>query len=195
MRIICVNTGDKFGQWYVDNLKYMIDNYSGLEYDSFEVINEEKHKGVFNKLQMFDKFRDGVNLYFDLDVCIYGKLPDLKRKNLTVLYAWWRDRYHTSLNSSIISWTGDQSHIYDKFMENPEQYQEKYNKGIDQMLEEMYNPKTYDKVCYSIQNHIYEKVPNSNFNMVLFNQSQYLMNEGWSNWWNSCFLPKSGYKF
>ena len=26
MRIICVNTGDKFGQWYVDNLKYMIDH-------------------------------------------------------------------------------------------------------------------------------------------------------------------------
>ena len=112
MRIICVNTGDKFGQWYVDNLKYMIDNYSGLEYDSFEVINEEKHKGVFNKLQMFDKFRDGVNLYFDLDVCIYGKLPDLKRKNLTVLYAWWRDRYHTSLNSSIISWTGAVSYTH-----------------------------------------------------------------------------------
>ena len=26
-RIICVNTGDKFGQWYVDNLKYMIDKF------------------------------------------------------------------------------------------------------------------------------------------------------------------------
>ena len=24
-RIICVNTGDKFSDWYVDNLKYMID--------------------------------------------------------------------------------------------------------------------------------------------------------------------------
>ena len=81
MRIICVNTGDKFGQWYVDNLKYMIDKYSGLEYDSFEVIEEEKHKGVFNKLQMFDKFRDGENLYFDLDICIYDKVPNLIRKD------------------------------------------------------------------------------------------------------------------
>ena len=44
MRIICVNTGNKFGQWYVDNLKHMIDNYSGLKYDSFEVITEEKYK-------------------------------------------------------------------------------------------------------------------------------------------------------
>ena len=36
MRIIAVNTGVKFGEWYVDNLKHMIDNYSGIKYDSFE---------------------------------------------------------------------------------------------------------------------------------------------------------------
>ena len=72
MRIICVNTGVKFGQWYVDNLKHMIDNYSGLKYDSFEVITEEKYKGVFNKLQMFDKFRDGENLYFDLEQGVFS---------------------------------------------------------------------------------------------------------------------------
>ena len=190
MRIICVNTGDKFGQWYVDNLKYMIDNYSGLKYDSFEVIEEEKHKGVFNKLQMFDKFRDGENLYFDLDVCIYGKLPNLIRKNLTVLYAWWRDRYHTSLNSSIISWTGDQSHIYKKFIEDTNMWQEKYNKGIDQMLEEIHNPDRYDKVCYTIQNKEYDK-KDENYSMVLFNQRQFLMEPGWSGWWTNYFLPKS----
>ena len=103
MRIICVNTGNKFSDWHTNNLKHMIDNYSGISYDNFEVIREENHTGVFNKLQMFDRFRDGENLYFDLDVCIYDKLPDLKRKKLTVLKAWWRDRQHTSLNSSIIS--------------------------------------------------------------------------------------------
>ena len=95
----------------LNNLKHMIDNYSGLKYDSFEVIEDEKHKGVFNKLQMFDKFRDGENLYFDLDLVIYNKVPNLIRKDLTVLHAWWRDRAHTSFNSSIISWTGDVSHI------------------------------------------------------------------------------------
>ena len=118
MRIICVNTGNKFSDWHTNNLKHMIDNYSGISYDNFEVIREENHTGVFNKLQMFDRFRDGENLYFDLDVCIYDKLPDLKRKKLTVLKAWWRDRQHTSLNSSIISWSGDYSHIYKKFLED-----------------------------------------------------------------------------
>ena len=188
-RIICVNTGDKFSDWYTKNLKYMIDVWSGLGYESFEVITEEKHKGVFNKLQMFDKFRDGTNLYFDLDVCIYDKLPDLQRESLTVLYAWWRDRYHTSINSSIISWTGDQSHIYKKFMEKPEHYQEKYNKGIDQMLEELHKPQMFEKVCYTIQENEYSK-KDDNYSMILFNQRQYLMEPGWSGWWSNYFLPR-----
>ena len=190
MRIICVNTGNKFGQWYVDNLKHMIDNYSGLKYDSFEVIEEEKYKGVFNKLQMFDKFRDGENLYFDLDICIYNKVPNLIRKDLTVLHAWWRDRAHTSFNSSIISWTGDQSHIYKKFMEDTDMWQEKYNKGIDQMLEENFEVANYDKICYSIKGNEYNKKDN-NYSIMLFNQSQYLMLPGWSSWWTDYFLPIS----
>ena len=31
MRIICCRFGDKFNQWHVDNLKHMIDEYSGLK--------------------------------------------------------------------------------------------------------------------------------------------------------------------
>ena len=190
MRIICVNTGNKFGQWYVDNLKHMIDNYSGLKYDSFEVIEEEKYKGVFNKLQMFDKFRDGENLYFDLDICIYDKVPNLIRKDLTVLHAWWRDRAHTSFNSSIISWTGDQSHIYNTFKKDVNMWQEKYNKGIDQMLEENFEVANYDKICYSIKGNEYNK-KDDNYSIMLFNQSQYLMLPGWSSWWTNYFLPIS----
>ena len=190
MRIICVNTGNKFGQWYVDNLKHMIDNYSGLKYDSFEIIEEEKYKGVFNKLQMFDKFRDGENLYFDLDICIYNKVPNLIRKNLTVLHAWWRDRAHTSFNSSIISWTGDQSHIYNTFKKDVNMWQEKYNKGIDQMLEENFEVANYDKICYSIKGNEYNK-KDDNYSIMLFNQSQYLMLPGWSSWWTNYFLPIS----
>ena len=189
MRIICVNTGTKFDTWYTRNLKHMIDNYSGLEYDSFEVIEEEKHKGVFNKLQMFDKFRDGENLYFDLDVCIYNKLPNLIRKDLTVLHAWWRDRAHTSFNSSIISWTGDQSYIYKTFKKDTAMYEKKYNLGIDQMLEENFKVATYDKVCYSIQQNEYEP-RDDNYSIVLFNQKQYLMEAGWSGWWTNYFLSK-----
>ena len=70
MRIICVRTGNKFDQWYEDNLKYMIDKFSGLQYDEFVVISDDEYEGVFNKLLMFDRYRTGQNLYFDLDVII-----------------------------------------------------------------------------------------------------------------------------
>ena len=52
---------------------------------------------------MFDKFRDVKNLYFDLDICIYNKVPNLIRKDLTVLHACESVESHTSFNSSIIS--------------------------------------------------------------------------------------------
>ena len=190
MRIIAVNTGVKFGEWYVDNLKHMIDKYSGLEYESFEVIRDEKYEAWFNKLQMFDKFRDGENLYFDLDICIYNKVPNLIRKEPTVLHAWWRDRDHTTFNSSIISWTGDHSYIYETFKKDTNMWQEKYNKGIDEMLEkEKLIVNNYEKVCYSIKDNEY-KPKDDNFSIMLFNQRQYLMEEGWSGWWTNYFLSR-----
>ena len=188
MRLICCNTGERFGQWYVDNLKHMIDTYSGLKYDSFEVITEELYEGVFNKLQMFDKFRDGENLYFDLDIVIKNKVPNLIRKDVTVLNAWWREQEHTPLNSSIISWTGDQSYIYKKFMENPDYYQVKYNRGIDQFLHENFDMKTYpDSTYYSIKGREYDE-EDTNYSICIFNQRKILMEDGWSGWWKKYFI-------
>ncbi len=131
MRIICCRFGNKFNQWHVDNLKHMIDTYSGLSYDSFEVIENDIYGNWYNKLQMYDKFRDGENLYFDLDVIIYNKLPNLIRKEFTLLDdTWWREPAHTPLNSSVVSWTGDKSWIWDKFKSNDTEYLKVYNKVV-----------------------------------------------------------------
>ena len=188
MRLIAVNTGEKFGEWYVDNLKHMIDKYSGIKYDTFEVIRDEKYDNWFNKLQMFDKFKDGQNLYFDLDIVIKGPVPDLLRKDFTLCHAWWRTPDHTPLNSSIISWQGDQSHIYKKFIDDPEYYMLKYNRGIDQFLYENVEYKTYDKVCYSIKDKEYDE-EDMNYNICLFNQRKILMEDGWEGWWKKYFIP------
>ena len=130
MRIICVNTGKKYTQWHTDNLKHMIDAYSGIKYDEFECMDTDLYDGVFNKLIIFDRFRDGENIFFDLDVVIYNRLPNLVRQDLTLINCWWRDEYHTPLNSSIMSWSGDCSHIYQKFLQQEDYYLLKYNKGI-----------------------------------------------------------------
>ena len=41
IRVICTRTGTKFNHWWEDNLKFMVDKHSGLEYDEFVVIKDE----------------------------------------------------------------------------------------------------------------------------------------------------------
>ena len=189
MRIICCLFGDKFTQWHVDNLKHMIDTYSGLKYDSFEVITEDLYGNWYNKLQMYDKFRDGKNLYFDLDMVISGELPNLIRKEFTLLDdTWWREEAHTPLNSSIVSWTGDVSHIWDKFKANDTYYLEKYNKGSDEFYYREVEYQTYDPVCPKIN---MEKL-NTEYNICTLGQMHHVMEKGWSGWWSPyLFNPSS----
>ena len=69
-------------------------------------------------------------------------------------------------------------------------WQEKYNKGIDEMLEkENLVNKTYPKVCYSIQGNEY-KPKDDNYSIMLFNQRQFLMEPGWTGWWTNYFLSR-----
>jgi hypothetical protein len=189
MRIICCLFGDKFTQWHVDNLKHMIDTYSGLKYDSFEVITEDLYGNWYNKLQMYDKFRDGENLYFDLDMVISGELPNLIRKEFTLLDdTWWREEAHTPLNSSIVSWTGDVSHIWDKFKANDTYYLEKYNKGSDEFYYREVEYQTYDPVCPKIN---MEKL-NTEYNICTLGQMHHVMEKGWTGWWSPyLFNPSS----
>ena len=189
MRIICCRFGNKFTDWHVRNLKHMIDEYSGLKYDSFEVIENDIYGNWYNKLQMYDKFRDGENLYFDLDVIIYNKLPNLIRKEFTLLDdTWWREPAHTPLNSSIVSWTGDKSWIWDKFKSNDTEYLKVYNKGSDEFYYKQINYETYDKICPSIKNYIYEKP--KDYSIVTLGQMHHILEEGWNGWWSNYLLPQ-----
>ena len=187
IRVICVRTGDKYSQWHEDNLKHMIDSYSNLNYDKFEVIRDNEYDlQVFNKLQMFDRFRDGTNIYFDLDVLIKGDCNQFLKKDLHVCHAWWREPFHTPLNSSIISWTGDKSNIFKEFESEPEYYMTKYYKGMDQYLYEIFKPFTFKESFCSFQT-IQENKPE--FNVYLFNQRyEHMVTSGW---WQDYFLERS----
>ena len=187
MRIICCRFGKKFTDWHVKNLKHMIDNYSGLSYDSFEVIENDLYGNWYNKLQMYDKFRDGENLYFDLDMIIYNKLPNLIRNDFTLLNdTWWRESAHTPLNSSIVSWTGDVSHIWNKFKSNEQHYLNIYNKGSDEFYFKEIEYNTYDNICPSIKDYVYKKP--ENFSIVTLGQMHHVLEKGWTGWWSNYLI-------
>ena len=149
MEIVLLNTPPVYGQQvWVDNIKHMLDN-SGREYDTIHVVDDVVYGGVYDKLLLFDRFRKGQYLYFDLDIVINGSIVDLYTNKFTLLTAWWREAFHTPLNSSIMSWCGDHSHIHDKFADDPDYYMIKYNKGIDEFIFKEIEYKTYGKVCDS----------------------------------------------
>ena len=61
IRVICTRTGTKFNHWWEDNLKFMVDKYSALEYDEFVVIKDEIFEddyGTFNNLIMFNRYTE-----------------------------------------------------------------------------------------------------------------------------------------
>ena len=187
MRVICVRTGTKYSQWYEDNLKHMINEYSGLQYDEFVVIKDDVYddvRGMFNKLQMFDKYKDGQNIYFDLDVLIKGDCNHFLRDDFTLCHAWWRQPFHTPLNSSIISWKGDASHVTKKFHEDIEYNLFKYNRGMDQYVYENTTYKTYTKEDgYCSYQTVTEE---EDYPIYLFNQRYMNMKE--DNWYHKYFL-------
>lgn len=169
--VLLVNTGDKFDEWYVDNMAYMLDR-TGFKYNAIHVIRDEQYEGVWNKLQLFRDFKSGDFIYFDLDVVLLENTEHLIRKDFTLLSAWWRDKQHTPLNSSIMSWSGDYSHFYNIFAANPEYYMMKYP-GIDQYIYELDMPyNTYEPCCTSYNWQGWRSWP-----VMLFNQAYHKMRE------------------
>jgi hypothetical protein len=147
--VVLVCTGNKYDEWYVDNILHMIREHGKLKYENVYIIRDGEG-AVFDKLQMFKECVNDVNyLYFDLDIIIKGPISHLIKDDFTLLTAWWRDSLHTPLNSSIMSWKGNHVHIYDKFYEDEDYSRVKYWKGIDEYIYREIDYKIYDKVCWS----------------------------------------------
>ena len=195
IRVICARYGDRYDEWYEHQLKHMIDTYSFIEYDEFEVIRDNVYDDeykTFNKLLMFDRYRDGQNIYFDLDTIIKGDCNKYLTNDLHVCHAWWRKdgkMYDWNpINSSIISWKGDLSKIHDKIKDNEDWFMVKYWRGIDEYLWEHFKPKMFPETYCSYQTITEEE---SQYDVYLYNQRfQFLKNQGWWNRFHSTSLPQ-----
>ena len=120
---------------------------------------------------------------------IYDKLPNLVRKDFTLLDdTWWREPAHTPLNSSIVSWTGDVSHIWDRFKATDEAFIKRFTKGSDEWYYKFIDYKTYDKVCPSIKDYLYKQPPQ--FSVCTLGQMHHLQEKGWTGWYSEYFLDR-----
>jgi hypothetical protein len=198
IRIICTRTGTKFSQWWEDNLKYMIDQYSNIEYDEFVCIRDNRFEddyGTFNNLIMFDQFRDKdwINLQFDLDVIIKGDCNKFLKDELHVCDGrqWQSDISYelTGISSDILSWSGDYSHIYQKVVDDVDYYYLKYRSGIDTYLAKEHNPKRFTEGYTSIRT----LTDFNKHDVVIFNgHYETMLKRGWWHeytmnpkpWWN-----------
>ena len=183
LQIVLLNTPPEYGEdKWVKNIKHMLKNVN-QEYEKIHVVTDVVYGGVWDKLRVFDLFRDGQFLFLDLDVAITGKIGRLKRESFTLLTAWWRPKFHTPLNSSIMAWKGDCSWIHDKFAEDPEYYMLKYHRGIDEFIwNEITHYETFGLVCDSYN----WKYDNSDkFPITLYNQARDKL------WEHECTLSES----
>ena len=63
----------------------MIDTYSGIKYDEFVVVSSDLYGNWYNKLQMYEIYKDGQNLYFDLDIVIFDKFKKFKKTSFYII--------------------------------------------------------------------------------------------------------------
>lgn len=132
LRIISVlKTGGEYGEHHVINLKSMCERWmpkhaficlTDIESPRFEC-HELNHNlpGWWSKMELFDQFRSGGNLFFDLDTIIRGKvdLSFLEKESFLILRDFYRGRANPSaMGSGIMFWRGDFSWIWKSFVAN-----------------------------------------------------------------------------
>lgn len=114
LNIVCVNNNNYLGRGeeYVQRLREGVSRYCTVPYRFIEFHGEEN--GWWAKLELFKEFKERT-LYFDLDTVITGNIDFLSDpEGFTAL----TDFYHPhQIGSGLMSWNGDYSKIYDKWIE------------------------------------------------------------------------------
>ena len=155
----CVKWGTKYTAEHVNRLYRMVekntslpftftcftDDVTGLDPNVKTWSLDEGLSGWWNKIYLFDRCSDGLNIYFDLDVVIQNNLDWLIKDTgglQLIDYSWhnpWdpsrMNRYHHDLsyNSSVMIWKGRLREIVDTFFNDPN-LNMKLFRGLDGFL-------------------------------------------------------------
>lgn len=139
LNIICAYWGNKYSYDYVNILESMCKNNIHIPF-KFHVIDTFAENGLWRKLELFNRFTSGTNIFFDLDIILLKtpyRLLSTQTRVPTVLYSAWKEGYQktaTMYNSSIMKWSSNQgSIIYDYYNRKRDQMLFKYD-ALDRFL-------------------------------------------------------------
>lgn len=93
---------------------------------------EHDWPGWWSKIELFKL--SGPVLYFDLDTAIVGDLSDIAAQALQYDFTVLRDFYRLGdgVGSGVMSWNGLLLHLYERFLERPEQWRKQLGGRGDQ---------------------------------------------------------------
>ena len=164
MRVVCVLTGDKYSDKDVYQLQKQIEQHTTVPYQfvcfsdrqldcETVLIEDDDDYGVWNKLRIF-QFKEQT-LYFDLDVRLQHNIDHLFRERLTVVECFWKPKWeddtpygkhNTKFNTSIMSWKGDYSYLWDEFSKEIDYNMVTYS-GMDRWLNQQVQLIGYERGC------------------------------------------------
>jgi len=122
--ITAFKSGGIYTSKHIERLAGQVRNYSGLEL--VPVFGEFPH--WWCKMNIFQV--QGPCLFFDLDTTIVDDLSPLLEVAENHRFVTLRDfNHHERVQSSVMSWNDDMSHIYDEFAIDPEGYMSQYPGG------------------------------------------------------------------
>jgi hypothetical protein len=115
--ITVLKRGGEYDDSHVERLRKQCRGYP------FEVLDDDRmlhgFPGWWAKIELF-RFK-GPYLYMDLDTMITGPLDTLLAAAEKHDFIALRDFYRPNqMGSGLMAWRGDMSHIYDRFLEDPQ---------------------------------------------------------------------------
>lgn len=159
INIISVKWGKKYSSADVNKLYKMVQRNLSVPFSFYCLTDDEKDldldikpiqikedlDGVWNKLYMFEYFKSGINLYFDIDTIIQNNIDsliDLVSDKVTMVKSYWKninddlpEWIPTLRNSSVMLWKGDHSYIWKLFNKDPDLNMVRYI-GLDRWMED-----------------------------------------------------------
>jgi len=183
--ITAYKSGGIYEEHHIERLREQVLIHSGLPLEV--VYGEFPH--WWCKISIFRI--KGPVLYFDLDTTLIGDISDLIEIAKTRRFVALDDfNYRNFVQSAVLSWNGDMSHLHKAFAKDPEGYMREYPGGDQDFIRDHESPELWQKLLpentiQSYKVHIRRRFVHENCRVVCYHGQP----KGWT------INPKTGAEY